>query len=83
MVLGESGSRGSSWVELLGVSRKVIMGVSGDISRVRYGDGPLLPGSWGFSSAPMIPHGGGPSPYRLPEMTQDTPRTTSSKPPSE
>ena len=26
------------------------------------------------SSTPMIPHGGGPSPYRLPKMTQDTPR---------
>ena len=39
-------------------------------------DGPLLPGSWGFSSTPMIPHGSGPSSYRLPEMTQDTPRIT-------
>ena len=28
------------------------------------------------SSTPMIPHGGGPSPYRLPKMTQDTPRIT-------
>ena len=39
-------------------------------------DGPLLPGSWGFSSTPMIPHGGGPSSYHLPKMTQDTPRIT-------
>ena len=29
-----------------------------------------------ISSTPMIPHGGGPSSYRLPEMTQDTPRIT-------
>ena len=28
------------------------------------------------SSTPMIPHGGGPSSYRLPKMTQDTPRIT-------
>ena len=28
------------------------------------------------SQTPMTPHGGGPSSYRLPEMTQDTPRIT-------
>ena len=28
------------------------------------------------SQTPMIPHGDGPSSYRLPEMTQDTPRIT-------
>ena len=28
------------------------------------------------SFTPMKPHGGGPSSYRLPEMTQDTPRIT-------
>ena len=33
-------------------------------------------GHGGFSSTPMIPHGGGPSSYRSPEMTQDTPRIT-------
>ena len=33
-------------------------------------------GHGGFSSTPMIPHGSGPSSYRLPEMTQDTPRIT-------
>ena len=31
-------------------------------------------GHGGDCSTPMIPHGGGPSSYRLPEMTQDTPR---------
>ena len=30
----------------------------------------------GGSSTSMIPRGGGPSSYRLPEMTQDTPRIT-------
>jgi len=30
----------------------------------------------GVSSTPMTPHGSGPSPYRLPETTQDTPRIT-------
>ena len=33
-------------------------------------------GHGGVSSTPTTPHGNGPSPYRLPEMTQDTPRIT-------